>query len=108
MDLKLVINTTIEFFLSKLKPNSSVGQDRINNIIIKNCFPAIIDVLVYLVNLSISNGIVAPPLKTSRVVPIFKEGLKMTLEIIVLYHYHLGQVDRENCGHSTNKISRKK
>ena len=73
---RLVGPSTMEYYISKIKLKSSVGQDRINNIIIKNCFPAIIEVLVHLVNLSISNGVVPPPLKSSRVVPIFKEGNK--------------------------------
>ena len=66
----------MEYYISQIKPKSSVGQDRINNIIIKNCFPAIIEVLIHLVNLSLKNGIVPLPLKTSRVVPIYKEGNK--------------------------------
>ena len=62
---KLVGPSTIEYFISKIEPKSSVGQDRINNVIIKNCFPAIIEVLVHLVNLSLNNGIVPFPLKSS-------------------------------------------
>ena len=60
--LRLVSHNTIEYFISKIKPKSSVGQDRINNIIIKNCFPAIIDVLVHWFKVSIINGTAPPPL----------------------------------------------
>ena len=43
---------------------------------IKHCFPVIIDTVVFLINLSLSTGTVPLPLKNSRVVPIFKDGLR--------------------------------
>ena len=53
-----------------------MGQDYLNNKIIKACFPGIISVILHLVNLSLESGIFPPPLKTSRILPIHKDGPK--------------------------------
>ena len=74
--LKPINEDKLLHFIKKLKPKASCGQDPINNIIIKNCFPYISQVLLHLINLSIIKGIVPSQLKTSRILPIFKEGLK--------------------------------
>ena len=42
----------------------------------KECFPLIINTITHLVNLSLLNGLVPIELKTSRTVPVFKEGIK--------------------------------
>ena len=74
--LRKINSNTLLKIISKLKPKSSHGQDPLNNIIIKQCFPLIIDTITHLVNLSLVNGIVPNELKTSRTVPVFKEGSK--------------------------------
>ena len=74
--LKPISEDTLLKTIKQLKPKASTGQDKINNIIIKECFPKISLVLLHLINLSIIKGIVPVPLKTSRIVPVFKEGLK--------------------------------
>ena len=72
--LKPISEDTLLKIIKQLKPKASTGQDKINNIIIKECFPKISLVLLHLINLSIVKGIVPVPLKTSRIVPVFKEG----------------------------------
>ena len=71
-----ISNLSLLKYIRKIKPKSSYGQDLLSNKLIKECFPIIIDTITYLVNLSLQQGIVVPQLKTSRVLPIFKEGSK--------------------------------
>ena len=54
--------------------NSSLGWDEIPTFLVKKCVDSFIEPLTYLVNASISEGILPSELKLARVVPIFKSG----------------------------------
>ena len=54
--------------------NSSSRWDEIPTFLVKKCVDSFIELLTYLVNSSISEGIVPSELKLARVVPIFKSG----------------------------------
>ena len=75
-EFKLITQEQLLKIIRNLKPKTSVGQDYLNNKIIKACFPGIISVILHLVNLSLESGIFPPPLKTSRILPIHKDGPK--------------------------------
>ena len=71
-----VRSAAVDPFAVFVKPKKSNCQDSLSNKLIKECFPFILDTITHLVNLSLINGIVVPPLKTSRVIPVYKEGIK--------------------------------
>jgi len=54
----------------------SSGFDGIDNCLLKKMIAHIADPLVYIINLSISSGIVPDNMKIAKVVPIFKKGNK--------------------------------
>ena len=61
--------------VGKLKTKNSSGND--NNISTKLIIlPSIINPLCYMFNLSLQTGYTPTPLKTAKVVPIFKSGDK--------------------------------
>ena len=63
-------------FCSKLKPKMSNGLDCLSNKLIKLTFPVIAPVITKLINMSLVTGTVLTQLKTSRVIPIYKDGSK--------------------------------
>jgi hypothetical protein len=60
--------------LRNLKPWSSPGLDGVNNLVLKNCEPAITPFLTYLYNLSLKTRCLPVQWKTASVVPIYKKG----------------------------------
>ena len=64
---------------SKLKPKTSQGLDFLSNTIIKQLFPKIPQVISRLVNLSFNKGFVPNQLKNARLITIFKEGDKSSI-----------------------------
>ena len=67
-DIKTIIN--------KLKPKTSSGFDDISCKLMKLSVNYITDPLAYIINLSLSSGIVPRQMKVAKVVPIFKSGDK--------------------------------
>ena len=57
-----------------LPSKRSSGYDDIDNILLKNIIPYIVDPLFHIFNLSISQGQVPDVMKISKIVPIFKKG----------------------------------
>ena len=74
LKFRTVSEETVLKIIRKIKNKNSHGQDLLTNKMIKFCFPGIIGTITYLINKSLKNGIVPRPLKSSRVVPIYKEG----------------------------------
>jgi hypothetical protein len=60
--------------INDLKTNSSCGWDDISPKVIKFCHFHIVDSLVYIVNLSLSQGVFPDQLKLAKVIPLFKSG----------------------------------
>ena len=58
---------------SSLK-NSASGHDGINAHVLKNVINEIIEYLIYLINLSLSQGVFPDGLKTAIVTPVYKKG----------------------------------
>ena len=60
--------------VSNLKEKKSPGHDGIDNQLLKSIIPYIVDPLVYIVNLSLTHGIVPNNMKTAKVIPIYTKG----------------------------------
>ena len=54
--------------------SKSTGAHEISLNVIKNCFGELSDILKYVFDLSLQTGILADPLKTAKVTPVFKIG----------------------------------
>ena len=65
--------------VSNLKNKKSSGVDGVNNVILKSILPSIVDPLVHIFNLSLSNGQVPDIMKIAKVIPLFKKGDKLDL-----------------------------
>ena len=61
---------------SGLNDKKSPGHDGISNYLLKNIISYIMDPLVYILNLSLSSGIVPNIMKIAKVIPIYKKGDK--------------------------------
>lgn len=53
--------------------------DGVNNFLLKSIITSIIDTLVHIFNLSLSNGQVPDIMKIAKVIPLFKKGDKLDL-----------------------------
>ena len=62
--------------VSNLNDKKSSGLDDIDNRLLKNIIEHIVDPMVHIINLSISNGIVPENMKVAKVIPVFKKGDK--------------------------------
>lgn len=60
--------------IESLKTNTSPGIDGISTSLLKDVSTVILDVLLFVINLSIQGGVFPTKLKTAVVVPIFKSG----------------------------------
>lgn len=65
--------------INSLKNNSSPGIDGISSLLIKNVYPKIVNVLLFLVNLSFQTGVFPDRLKEAVVIPVHKSGSKSNL-----------------------------
>ena len=73
--------------VSSFNENKSTGADNIGPKLVKLVINEIVEPLRYIYNLSFSTGIVPSNLKISKVIPVYKKGEKIVLEITDLYHY---------------------
>ena len=71
-----VIKEELKDTVTKLKDKKSTGYDGIDNILLKNIIDVIVDPLVHVFNLSLTNGIVPEGMKISKIIPIHKKGDK--------------------------------
>ena len=62
--------------IANLKVGKSPGHDGINNHLLKNIIPQIVDPLVHIINVSLTTGLVPNNMKIARVIPIYKKGEK--------------------------------
>ena len=62
--------------VANLKEGKSPGHDGIDNYLIKNIFPQIVDPLVHIINSSLTTGHVPNSMKIAKVIPIYKKGEK--------------------------------
>ena len=69
-------NEEVIDIIYNLKEGKSPGCDGIDNYLLKNIILEIIDPLVYIINLSLSTGLVPSQMKTAKVIPIYKKGEK--------------------------------
>ena len=60
--------------ITLLKPKTSTGHDNISPKILKKLYSGLISPCVYIINLSLSTGIVPKAMKIAKVVPIFKNS----------------------------------
>ena len=65
--------------VSNLNNKKSPGHDDINNFILKGVISSIIDPLVHIFNLSLSSGQVPAGMKIAKVIPLFKNGDKLSV-----------------------------
>ena len=62
--------------VANLKEGKSPGHDGINNHLLKNIIPQIVDPLVHIINISLTTGLVPNNMKIAKVIPIHKKGEK--------------------------------
>lgn len=63
--------------ISNLKNNKAPGYDKITPLIVKSISGYIVDVLVYIFNLSLSSGTFPTELKKAVIIPLFKKNDKL-------------------------------
>ena len=63
--------------VANLKERKSPGHDGINNHLLKNIPPQIVDPLVHIINISLATGLVPNYMKIAKVIPIYKKGEKV-------------------------------
>ena len=73
-----VTESEVISIIKSLKSNSP-GWDSIAGTVLKSCYNAFITPLTYIMNLSISKGVVPKELKLAKVVPLFKSGDTMAM-----------------------------
>ena len=66
--------------VSKLHNKKSSGYDGFNSFILKKIILSIVDPLVHIFNLSLSNGQVPDSMKIAKVIPLFKKGDKLDIK----------------------------
>ena len=71
-----MVKEELKDLVVKLKDKKSSGYDGIDNILIKNIIDVIVEPLVHVFNLSLTNGIVPEGMKLSKVIPVHKKGDK--------------------------------
>ena len=62
--------------IDALKPKTSYGKDFVSNKLLKLAAPILLKPLTYLINLSMSTGVVPDEVTISKVIPLLKEGDK--------------------------------
>jgi len=70
-----------------LNNNMGAGPDNIWPRLLKEMSSVIIQPFLYIVNLSLSTGIVPDKLKLAKVIPVYKKGDHLFLKITVLSHF---------------------
>ena len=80
MDRIHVTSPGIKKILEKLDPHKAVGPDNIPGIFLKICSADMADILCFLFQASLDQGVVPPDWKTANVVPLFKKGDKSKAE----------------------------
>ena len=58
--------------IGKMKPKTSSGADFVSNKLLKTIAPVIIAPLQYMINLSLSKGVVPDQVKIAKIIPIYK------------------------------------
>ena len=69
-----VTKTELSTLISKLNAAKSPGPDNIGPKLVKEAVHLLTEPLMYIFNLSLSNGIVPDKLKLAKVIPVFKKG----------------------------------
>lgn len=64
----------VDMAISKVKPTTSMGPDEIHSTVVNSCADALVFPLWLLFQKSLEHGTLPSTLKTSRVIPLFKEG----------------------------------
>ena len=59
-----------------LKNKKSTGHDGIDNVLLKKVINHVVDPLVHVFNLSLTDGIVPDCMKISKIIPVYKKGKK--------------------------------
>jgi hypothetical protein len=73
--------------VNSLQDGKSPGGDCIGPKLVKKSAAAIVDLLVYLYNLSFSSGRVPDKLKIAKIIPVFKKVIQLTQETIGPFHF---------------------
>jgi hypothetical protein len=69
-----VLTEDVEKTIKSLKNGKSPGLDGVSSIMLKSIYPAILDVLTFLINLSFQTGVFPEKLKNAVIIPIHKNG----------------------------------
>ncbi|MEE4247207.1 MAG: reverse transcriptase family protein [Kangiellaceae bacterium] len=59
--------------------NSSPGWDGISMKVFKRCLPAVMDPMLFVINLSLQQGVFPTELKLAKVIPVFKKGQEILI-----------------------------
>lgn len=78
--LKPSYKTEVINIINKLKSSHTVGADNICSIIIKAIVNEIAEPLAYIINLSLTQGIVPKMTKIAKIIPIYKSGDKNDIQ----------------------------
>ena len=73
--------------VNKFKTNKSPGPDNIGTQLLKEVISSIIQPLLHIFNMSFTSGVVPTSLKIAKVIPVYKKGTDVSLEIIDQYPY---------------------
>ena len=80
LDFQRVEQNTVQSILHSLKVNKAAGLDRIPARLLKDAEAELAPSITYLVNKSISDGIVPDLWKVARVTPLYKSDAKLQVE----------------------------
>lgn len=78
--LKTTYKIEVINIINKLKSSHTVGADNICSIIIKAIVNEIAEPLAYIINLSLTQGIVPKMTKIAKIIPIYKSGDKNDIQ----------------------------
>lgn len=68
----------VVLMIQRLKSSNSTGHDEVSNNLLKKCKYEICDIVAYLINKSVENGVFPETLKLAKILPVFKKGDKNT------------------------------
>lgn len=76
--IEYILPNELTAVIKSLKNNTSPGIDGVNAAMIKEIASSILDVLLYIVNLSFTTGVFPSKLKLAVVIPVYKNGSRLS------------------------------
>lgn len=111
MFLSPIMKEDIETVLKSLKVGKSPGIDKIGTFLLGRIFGSIIDVLLYIFNLSFESGVFPQKMKEAIVIPVYKKDSKMfpqnyrPVSLVIIFAKILEKLMKKRLLSYFNKIS---